>query len=501
MLKKPLQKKDVSQAGHSFNVFVPRNYKPGLPHGLLVQIDVQQSGSFPAGWDSILEKHHIIWMAPNGAGQGSSATKRVTLAVNGAVNVQKKYTIDPERVYVLGYYDGSLPATAAATGFPSIFRGLVMTYPAFYRRISYKDGNIKYMLGESLVFNSSQRGIAVARKSTRVVMMGRESKMFKMVYDKGFKPDGFRYVLYDTGSTMTGFQGGLPGAKGLEKSIGFLDGPVSPTAERYYRKGKTYDRTKNTGMAFNAYATALMRGGKQKFTADAKKRVDELYPKIVKELYAAEDSVLQTIEDRKFIQAAVQIRKLKSHGPIATPVMTKLEEQLATAKKGGAITRRPSLPPLAKGDGPGKDPLEQVDPRIMQREEAEKAREEARKRRAAVAMKQFEDAKALLEKDLLEGYIALRNVAKKNREFEAGTKATQLAEDTINDPKKRRILKPALEERDAAELLKIARNYVSLNKLDEAYDELRKLIKEYPRTRSATEARALMEQIRQRRDK
>ena len=49
--------------------------------------------------------------------------------------------------------------------------------------------------------------------------------------------------------------------------------------------------------------------------------------------------------------------------------------------------------------------------------------------------------------------------------------------------------------------MKIARNYVSLNKLDEAYDELRKLIKEYPRTRSATEARALMEQIRQRRDK
>ena len=49
--------------------------------------------------------------------------------------------------------------------------------------------------------------------------------------------------------------------------------------------------------------------------------------------------------------------------------------------------------------------------------------------------------------------------------------------------------------------MKIARNYVGLNKLDEAYDELRKLVKEYPRSKSAAEARGLMEQIRQRRGK
>ncbi len=121
---------------------------------------------------------------------------------------------------------------------------------------------------------------------------------------------------------------------------------------------------------------------------------------------------------------------------------------------------------------------------------------EARKRREVAAAKAFEAAKKHLEKDAVEGYFALRAVERRYRNTEAADQAGEHALKLFEDPKTGRAIRAAVKERDAADLLRFAKTYIKLKRYDSAYDNLRKLIKEYRRTKVAGEATKLLEEVR-----
>ena len=63
-------------------------------------------------------------------------------------------------------------------------------------------------------------------------------------------------------------------------------------------------------------------------------------------------------------------------------------------------------------------------------------------------------------------------------------------------PKTGRLIRPILKEREAEELMKMARSYIKLKRYEPAYDTLRKLIKEYRTTKLAKEANKLLDEVR-----
>ncbi len=101
----------------SFEVFVPRTYKPDVPHGLFVWMGVTD---VPPVWVNVLARHKLILIVAN--------TRRGHAALYGppldAVhNLKKLYNVDETRVYASGFSAGGSLATMMVRGFPEVFRG------------------------------------------------------------------------------------------------------------------------------------------------------------------------------------------------------------------------------------------------------------------------------------------------------------------------------------------------------------------------------------------
>jgi hypothetical protein len=90
--------------------------------------------------------------------------------------------------------------------------------------------------------------------------------------------------------------------------------------------------------------------------------------------------------------------------------------------------------------------------------------------------------------------LAIKEVSTRYRGTKAAVEANEQAQDVYLQ--KRRIIKPALDEADAQRQLKLIQTYIKLGKLEDAKAALRKLIKDYPRTKAASSANKLLEDVR-----
>ena len=94
-------------ASESFEVFVPDNYSPEKPAGLLVWISPANSGGLGRpGNLKVLAEENLIWIGANNSGNDRWHWYRTGLALDAAHNMQKLYNIDPERIYIAGYSEG-----------------------------------------------------------------------------------------------------------------------------------------------------------------------------------------------------------------------------------------------------------------------------------------------------------------------------------------------------------------------------------------------------------
>jgi len=98
--------------------------------------------------------------------------------------------------------------------------------------------------------------------------------------------------------------------------------------------------------------------------------------------------------------------------------------------------------------------------------------------------------------DLVAGYEALRSIQKRYKQTPTGDLAGEKADELLGDIKLGRTIRKIIKNRDAAERLKLARAYIQIKKYEVAYQELRKIIREYRTTDSAPEALKLLEQVR-----
>jgi hypothetical protein len=203
-----------------FQLVVPSEYAKDAGWGLFVWINAGDDPGIPRDLGPLLVKHKLLAIAAYKSGNDRYVVDRIRLAVDAAHNVQKDYTIDPKRVFVSGISGGGRIASMAGVAYADVFTG---TFPIcgvnFYKRIPL--GGDKVLLS---YYVPVAEVLKTAKASCRYVLMTGEKDFnhdqTKLVYDKGFKAEGFKNVLL---IDVPGLEHAVPGPEWLEKGLTFID--------------------------------------------------------------------------------------------------------------------------------------------------------------------------------------------------------------------------------------------------------------------------------------
>jgi len=128
---------------------------------------------------------------------------------------------------------------------------------------------------------------------------------------------------------------------------------------------------------------------------------------------------------------------------------------------------------------------------------ARKAAQEALlKKRETGAKVAFDDATKLLANDLVGAYQAFRSLERRFVNTQGAFDAKEKADELYAQPKTGRVIRRVIKTQEASELLRFAKSYVNAKKYDAAYDNLRKIVREFPKTDSFAEAQKMLEEVR-----
>jgi len=116
---------DILDPSHEieFVVYVPENYDPSSPAGLLVYVSPVESGEIPDAWKEVLDRRNLIWVSVNSSGNTKPPERRVAEAKVSPAFMLQNYRIDPRRIYIAGMSGGGQISSIVAALYPGLFRG------------------------------------------------------------------------------------------------------------------------------------------------------------------------------------------------------------------------------------------------------------------------------------------------------------------------------------------------------------------------------------------
>lgn len=107
----------------SWQLYVPPDYDPEDPPGVVVFVSSIRRGGPPRAWNPTLEAHNLIWIGANGDGSRANTTERILKAIIAPFALRNDYAVDLARSYIAGYADGGIIATMVMSTRPEQFRG------------------------------------------------------------------------------------------------------------------------------------------------------------------------------------------------------------------------------------------------------------------------------------------------------------------------------------------------------------------------------------------
>lgn len=111
---------------NSGKVYVPTNYDPANPPGLLLYINAgNQIRGFFDRYHSVFQENYLIGAAPHNVGNHQPDVLRFSHVLDMLVTLQSQYNIDADRIYVAGQSGGVVTATQLLYMYPQIFKGMV----------------------------------------------------------------------------------------------------------------------------------------------------------------------------------------------------------------------------------------------------------------------------------------------------------------------------------------------------------------------------------------
>jgi len=109
----------------TWEIFVPGNYDPAKPAGVLVFINSRDSGKIEQEWKAVMENTNLIYIGANESGNQIDVPKRVAYAVLAPRVIINSYEVDLERIYVSGFSGGSRVASMVATEYNRVIKGAI----------------------------------------------------------------------------------------------------------------------------------------------------------------------------------------------------------------------------------------------------------------------------------------------------------------------------------------------------------------------------------------
>ena len=224
-------------ANESFTLYVPKTYDGAEDYGVFVFVDPGGDGRIAPVWRELVDKHKLIWIGPNGAGNVRATWVRIGLALDAAEHVRLNYKIDPRRVYIGGVSGGGRISSISAIGFPEVFSGgLYIVGCNFYRDLPATDQPGRFR--PKTFSPPPAKQLAHAKAQGRYVFLTGETDINRhetKANEAGYRRDGFRNTVY---LEVPGMGHQLPSPEWLEKGLAFLDSMPDEKRQRSKTPGK-----------------------------------------------------------------------------------------------------------------------------------------------------------------------------------------------------------------------------------------------------------------------
>jgi predicted esterase len=219
---------EYTLADESFELFVPPGCSVENPHGLLVWISPGRS-DLPRDWFAVLERHKLIWICPNNAGNGRHFLARIGLALDAVHNAKATQPIDPKRIYVSGFSGGGRVASLVALTYPDVVTGAVpMMGVNFYRPLPAGGDNKYFRPGAARpidpILNQARRVPMVLMTGERDMNQPQTKATFEAL-----QKDRFAQVSY---IEVPGIGHDMPAVEWLDKALVTLDAAATAATTR-----------------------------------------------------------------------------------------------------------------------------------------------------------------------------------------------------------------------------------------------------------------------------
>ena len=123
---KRLSEQPINLSEEKFVVYVPPEAPP-RGYALLVFVSPSEDARLPQGWASVLDRYGVVFVSAARSGNDESPLgRREPLALLAVHNIEQRYAVDTERVYVGGFSGGSRVALRLALGYPDVFHGVLL---------------------------------------------------------------------------------------------------------------------------------------------------------------------------------------------------------------------------------------------------------------------------------------------------------------------------------------------------------------------------------------
>jgi hypothetical protein len=228
---------DYDPAKESYEVYVPASYTGSEPYGLFVWISPGHRGDVPQQFYEVLDRHKLIAIGANNAGNDRELWNRMSVAMDAPFNMKKRYNLDPKRMYVSGASGGGRTSSRIAMLFPEVFNGGYYQIGVDFYKVLWVDKEGGKMYKQA--FQRAARGpFEIVRDNVRHVLLTGETDpnraQTKLTYEQ-MKKDGFKHVTY---LEQPGLGHQPPSAEWFEKGIVALDEAKDSETEEPTPKGK-----------------------------------------------------------------------------------------------------------------------------------------------------------------------------------------------------------------------------------------------------------------------
>ena len=115
----------INLNSQTYNVYLPSNYTPSGTYGLITYIDAGDAGTMPSVYQSVLDKHGLIFLAGTGIGNTVDRSIRAGVAVMGSFRMCELHQIDRSRIYLMGNSNGGRMGMDVVYARPDWFGGFI----------------------------------------------------------------------------------------------------------------------------------------------------------------------------------------------------------------------------------------------------------------------------------------------------------------------------------------------------------------------------------------